>query len=369
MAAGVMIAAQIGWFPHGSSVHGATLIHQERRAIAAAPVNPMACQASAGRAGPAHPAHGTPAKSAATESGPASGSSPGPRGLLEAPALGLVAPVEEGAGDTLLSDAVGHIPASAWPGRPGTSVFAAQDVTWFSGIDRLKAGDDIRYVTPCRTYTYRVTAHRMVPAGYPLYNTATPSIVLDTCYPLNALYLTSTRYLVYGTLTTISPTSASRTRRPRSPQFTAPVPAALAAQGLATGQNSGWLGVLRIVGSPSWGWHQTSAPLEAEAAALTAYFGMIHSAEQGQRTWWADLAPSVPVSAAAGLWGNGIKHYDAPIDVTLRAAGQRTLGAVLTTALTTGGPAQPGIYALTVAETVTGRHLVVSKFTMERISS
>src|ERR1019366_1030913 len=183
---------------------------------------------------------------------------------------------------------------------------------------------------------------------YPLYNTATPSIVLDTCYPLNALYLTTTRYLVYGTLTTISPPSVSRTRRPRSPQFTVPVPAALAAQGLATGQNSGWLGVLRIVGSPSWGWHQTSAPLEAEAAALTAYFGMIHSAEQGQRTWWADLAPSVPVSAAAG---------------------QRTLGAVLTTALTTGGPAQPGIYALTVAETVTGRHLVVSKFTMERISS
>ena len=369
MAAGVVIAVQIGWFLHGSWVHGAALIHQERRAIAAATVNPTACQTSAGRPGPAHPAHGTPAPSATTKSRPASDSRPGPRGLLEAPALGLVAPVEEGTGDALLSDAVGHIPASAWPGRPGTSVFAAHDVTWFSGIDRLQAGDEIRYVTPCRTYTYRVTMHRVVPAGYPVYNTATPSIVLDTCYPLNTLYLTSTRYLVYGTLTTISPTSVSRTRRPRSPQFTVPVPAALAAQGLATGQNSGWLGVLRIVGSPSWGWHQTSAPLEAEAAALTAYFGMIHSAEQGQRTWWADLAPSVPVSAAAGLWGNGIKHYDAPIDVTLRAAGQRTLGAVLTTALTTGGPAQPGIYALTVAETVTGRHLVVSKFTMERISS
>jgi sortase A len=369
MAAGVTIAAHAGWLPHGSWVRGAVLIHKERRAIAAPTVNPMACQASAGRAGPAHPAHGTPAKRAATKIGPASGSGPGPSGLLEAPALDLVAPVQEGASDTLLSDAVGHIPASAWPGRPGTSVFAAHDVTWFSDIDRLQAGDEIRYVTPCRTYTYRVTAHRVVPAGSPVYNTATPSIVLDTRYPLNALYLTSTRYLVYGTLTTISPTSASRTRWSRSPQFTVPVPAALAAQGVATGQNSGSLGVLRIAGSPSWGWRQTSAPFAAETAALTAYFGMIHSAEQGQRTWWAVLAPPVRVSAAASLWGNGIKRYDAPIDVTLRVQGYRTLGAVLTTALTTGGTAHPGIYALTVAETVTGRHLLVSKLTLKRISS
>src|ERR1019366_3169759 len=113
MAAGVMIAAQVGWSLPALSVQGAAPLHKERRAIAAATVDPMACHASAGRAGPAHPAHGTPAKSAATESSPASGSGPGPRGLLEAPALGLVAPVEEGAGDTPLSDAVGHIPASA----------------------------------------------------------------------------------------------------------------------------------------------------------------------------------------------------------------------------------------------------------------
>ena len=248
MAAGVMIAAQIGWFLHGSSVHGAALIHQERRAIAAATGQPGGLPGPRRPPGPAHPAHRAPARSAATESAPPSGSGPGPRGLLEAPALGLVAPVEQGAGDALLGEAVGHIPASAWPGWPGTSVFAGHDVTWFSGIDRLRAGDEIRYVTPCRTYTYRVTAHRVVPAGYPVYNTGTPSIVLDTCYPLNALYLTGTRYLVYGTLSTISPTTASRPLRPRTPQFTVPVPAALAAQGLTVGQNNGPLGILRVAG-------------------------------------------------------------------------------------------------------------------------
>jgi sortase A len=339
ICAGVLIAAQIGWFLRSSAVRGAALIHQERQAIAAATGDPAGCRAPAG---------GT-----------------GPRGLLEAPALGLVAPVQEGASDARLSDAVGHVPASAWPGgRPGTSVFAAHDVTWFSGIDRLGPGDEIRYVTPCRTYTYRVTSHRVVPTGYPVYSTATPTIVLDTCYPLNALYLTSSRYLVYATLSMTSPTSASPALRPSASPFTVPVPPALAAQGLAADQNDGPLGILRFTGSASPGWRQTSAPLGAEAAALTGYFGVIHSAEQGQRTWWADLAPAVPVRAAAGLWDGAIKRYDAPIDVTLRVRGDRTLGAVLTTVLTTRGTAQAGIYDLTVTETVTGARLVVSGFTM-----
>lgn len=345
MAVGVLIAAQIGWFLHGSAVRGAALIRQERRAIAAATASPAACRTLAG--------------GAASDSGTA------PRGLIEAPALGLVAPVQEGTGDALLSDAVGHVPASAWPGHPGTSVFAAHDVTWFSGIDRLRPGDQIRYVTPCRTYTYRVTVHRVVPTGYAVYNTATPSIVLDTCYPLDALYLTSTRYLVYATLSRTSVASASLAPRPSSAQFTVPAPKALAAQGLALDQNYGPLGILRITGSPSPGWRQTGAPLQAEAAALTAYFGVIHSAEQGQRTWWADLAPSVPVRTAADLWDGYIKGYDTAIDVTLRVQGNRALGAVLTTVLKTADSAQPGTYDLTVTETVTERNLVVSSFMMQ----
>jgi sortase A len=272
--------------------------------------------------------------------------------------------VLEGTGDVALNNAVGHVPASVWPGYTGTTVLSAHNVTWFSRIDRLKAGDEIRYVTPCRTYTYRVTSHRVVPAGYPVYNTAVPSIVLDTCYPLDALYLTSTRYLVYATLASTSPTSASPNIRPGSSPFIVPAPEALAAQGLGLDQNEGPLGILRFAGSPSPGWRQTNAPLETEAAALTAYFGVIRSAEQGQRTWWADLAPSVPVSGAAGLWNGDITGYDTRIDVTLRVQGNRTLGVVLATVFTTAGSAHPGTYDLTVTETVTGRNLVVSGFTM-----
>jgi sortase A len=342
IAAAIAIAAQIGWLLHSSSVHGAALIHHEHRAIAAA--NQADCQGQVGRAG---------------------GSSTGPQGLLEAPALGLVAPVEEGISDSVLNDAVGHVSASAWPGDLGTAVFSAHDVTWFSRIDHLAREDEIRYITPCRTYVYRVTAHRVVAAGSPVYNLSLPRIVLETCYPLDALYPTNRRYLVYATLATTLPTYPSPPLPPGSVPLTVPAAKGLAAQRLDLGHNDGPVGVLRFTGSPSPVWRQTNGPLRAEAAALAAYFGVIRSAGQDQRTWWASLAPSVPVSAAAGLWGGEITGYDSHLDVTLRVQGDRTLGAKLTGVVTTGASAQPGTYDLTVTETVNGGgELLVSGFTM-----
>ena len=160
IAAGIAIAAQIGWFLHTSSVHGAALIRHVHRAIAAA--NRAACQGRVGRAGgssAASPAHRRPAADTTADR------STGPQGLLVAPALGLVAPVEEGTSDSVLNNAVGHVPASAWPGHLGTAVFTAHNVTWFSRINHLAREDEIRYVTPCRTYIYRVTSHQVVAAG------------------------------------------------------------------------------------------------------------------------------------------------------------------------------------------------------------
>jgi len=346
---------QIASFLRNSAVHGAALIHRERQAIAAAAGHGSHCRAPADLGGP--------------------------RGLLEAPALGLVAPVAEGISDAVLNDAVGHVPASAWPGRWGTSVFAAHDVTWFARIDGLKRGDRIRYVTPCRTYTYRVTAHRVVHVGYPVYKTAIASMILDTCYPLSALYATSARYLVYATLARIAPTtvvprpslgtpgpSPVNRRGPAPAPLILLVPGALAAQGLGLDQNKVPLGGVRFAGSPSAAWRRAAAPLDA-AAALAAYFGMVKSAEQNRRTWWAELAPSVPPYAAAGLWGSEITRYDKAVDVTLRVRGGQVLGATVTavvvTGVATGDPRRQEPYRLTVTETVTetGR-LLVSGFSM-----
>lgn len=282
LAAGLVIAAQVGWFLHDSSVRGAAIIHQLRQAIAAERFHPADCQ------DPAH--HRAPAPRHAGRGG-----SDVARGLLEIPALGLVAPVRQGVSDAVLNDAVGHVPASAWPGRSGTSVFSGHDVTWFSRIGNLKRSDVIRYVTRCRTYTYRVTSHRVVRAGYRLYNTAAPTMVLETCYPSDALYLTGTRYLVFAALTTTSrPARAVALRpRPAAPALTVPEPRGLAAEGLSLSHNEGPLGTLVLSGAASPAWRQTNGPLTSEAAALAGYFGVLRSASQERRRWWADLAPSV----------------------------------------------------------------------------
>ena len=372
IVAGAVIVAQLGWFLRDSSVHGRALIHGVRRAIAAAAANGAACLGPVGHAATAGvPGHGPPSPGTTTRDRSTTPDRSGaPRGLLEAPSLGLVAPVREGAGDAVLNDAVGHVPASAWPGNPGTSVFSAHDVTWFSRIDGLMPGDEIRYVTPCRTYTYRVTSHRVVPAGYPVYSTAIPSMVLDTCYPLDALYLTNARYLVYATLAVTSPTSSPPSPRASPVPLTVPAPKALAEQGLGLEQNEVPLGRLRLAGAPSLTWRETNAPLQTEAAALTAYFGVIRSAEQGQRIWWEELAPSVPQPSATGLWDGKIISYDSRLDVTLRVQGDRALGATLTAEVTTAGSGQPGTYDITVTETATATgRLLVSGFTMRPESS
>jgi sortase A len=237
-------------------------------------------------------------------------------------------------------------------------------VTWFSGIGQLRPGDELRYVMPCRTFTYRVMSHRVVAAGSPVYNTATARIVLDTCYPLNALYLTGSRYLVYADLIETSPTSAIPAQ-PASPSpLIVPAPKALVAEGLGLEQNEAPLGVLRLSGSPSASWRQTSAPLQTEASVLTAYFGIVRSAEQANQSWWAALAPSWPRSAAAGLWRGQITGYDTPLDITLRMQGSRVLGATLTAEVSSAGSGQPGTYNLAVTETVSGNELLVSSFTM-----
>jgi len=350
-----VLGGDIGLFFHHSSAGGSNLIHKARQEIAAA--TPRACHGQ--EAGQGHlrkPHH--PRTTAAGN---------GPRGLIEAPTLGMVAPVLEGTGDASLSDAVGHVPASVWPGRRGTSVFAAHNVTWFSHIGSLGRGDEIRYVLPCRTYIYRVTRHRIVEAGYGIYRTSSRRIVLDTCYPLNALYLTGSRYLVYATLTRTVRVAAPPRRLARPQRITVPVPPKLASQGLRLDQNSAPVGLLRLAGSPSRAWQQTSAPIRAETAALTAYFGAIHSASQKRPSWWAALAPSVRERAPRGLWGGEITGYGSHLDIELQVRGDRVAGAALTAVVNTAGSARPGTYHLSVTETVIEPStLLITGFTMRR---
>ncbi len=149
-------------------------------------------------------------------------------GELEAQSIGLNAPVVEGTGDAQLAVAVGHVPSSVWPSSAGTAVLSAHDVTWFSQIGQLKQGSTFQFVTPCETYRYVVTKTEIVKAGSPIYSTSASRIVLTSCYPFTALYLTPDRYLVEADLVSRSEKAAPATVLASYPTPSLTIPPALA---------------------------------------------------------------------------------------------------------------------------------------------
>lgn len=349
VALGLVLLGNIGWFYVRSHVEGGRLVGQETQAIARA-----------------HQRAATTGSTAAV-CPQLTDTSPAPQGLLEATAIGLTAPVMGGVTDAQLNVAVGHVPGSAWPGQPGTSILAAHDVSYFSGLTGLHPGDRIDFVTPCATDVYRVTGHQIVTSGTPIYsNPSQALLVLETCYPTDALFLTNKRYLLTATSVT---TTAHGTALPASAGTgtsapSVPVPAALGAQGLTLATNSAPMGVEHFTGTPTPRWRQSAAPFADETAALTAYFGAVHAAEQGQSSWWTALAPTVPMTAAAPLETASIAGYAEPLDVTLRATGTTFTGATLDATVTVSGGSHPGTYALSVVATDHGGVLQVTEWTM-----
>lgn len=123
-----------------------------------------------------------------------------PIGLLQIPQLQLIAPILEGDGTSVLSVAVGHLATSVLPGGTGLAVLAAHNATWFRHIDRLHKGSLVTIEIPTGRYEFRVMGAEIVKTGTPVANTTFPAIMLETCYPLDALYLTPYRYLVTARL-------------------------------------------------------------------------------------------------------------------------------------------------------------------------
>ena len=270
-----------------------------------------------------------------------------------------------GDGDTQLSVAVGHVPGSAWPSQPGTVLLAAHDVTYFSHIDDLTVGQSLSFVTPCATYDYRVTGHQVVKSGTNIYSNPLQNLlVLETCYPLNALYITPDRYLVTGELIDVRRLGQSASL-PTVNTPTVTTPPALSAQGLTLATNPLLLGSLSIQGSPSATWSQSPAPIDEEAAVLTAYFAALRASEQKQPTWWAGVtASSVPFSASLPLHGAtvvGMPHQENPV---LTVHNNVLTGASLSViARITGGEA-PGAYQIQIQMEVEHGILLITQWKM-----
>ncbi|MGH7734967.1 MAG: class D sortase, partial [Gemmatimonadales bacterium] len=215
------------------------------------------------------------------------------KGLLEIPKIGLVAPVEQGVEDAQLDVAVGHFPASVWPGDSVNAVLEAHDVSYFVNISKLDAGDPIRYVTPCITYLFTVQSHTVVQEGAPVYNTAAPTITLVTCWPTNALWFTPQRYLVSASLTSSTPTRQPGSYVAGQNAPTVPVPSELAAQGVTLETYSVPMGAMALAGSPDPAWVQSTQPLLVESSAVKAFIAGVRSLTESRTDWWDAIAPGV----------------------------------------------------------------------------
>jgi LPXTG-site transpeptidase (sortase) family protein len=287
-------------------------------------------------------------------------------GILSIPALDLHAPVEEGTADQELDVAVGHDAQSVWPGSAGAAVFLAHDVSYFVHLNALKPGDTINYATACDTVTFHVSGQQVVPAGSAVANTTAPSLVLDTCWPPNALFFTPDRLLVRATEVgaatkggNLTP-GAAAIKSATVTDYRSPAPAALRGQGLTLAQNEAPMGTMQLV-HPSVAFAQSPGPLSLEAAALEAYFGGLHAAAQRQMAWWAAVAPGVALPPQ--LDGATVTAHDAPLDVEIDSARGSPSQVVLRTTVNLAGGSAPGRHPMTVVLPVRGSVVSVGSWT------
>jgi sortase A len=287
-------------------------------------------------------------------------------GILTVPALNLSAPVEQGTDDPELNVAVGHDTQSVWPGVDGAAVFLAHDVSYFVHLNQLVPGDVITYQTACNTVTFRVSTKQVVPAGSAVSTTTGPSLVLDTCWPPNALFFTPDRLLVRATEVGAATkgahldAGAQFVRTVSSTDYRTSAPQGLRAQGLSLEQNEAPMGTMNLVNA-SVAFAQSPGPLSLEAAALETYFGGLHAGAQRQTAWWAAMAPQLPLPPQ--LAGAVVTGHDTPLDVEIDSSGGTPTQVVLRTSVTLAGGSDPGEHAMTVVLPVRGSDVTIGSWT------
>lgn len=258
---------------------------------------------------------------------------PGP-GVLTIPAIGLIAPVESGTSNAVLAVALGHDSSTSWPGAGKSSLLAGHDVGFLSQDTKLNVGDSITYTEPCATLHFVVQSHII---EKPFQNIPMPlkgGLVLDSCWPTDALWYTPQRYLViaqYVSTTVSSPNIPGVPIPPTVPSIN--LPPGLLPANLTLATNPWPMGHLIINGSPSNNWSQSQAALQAEKSALELLFGLRHSISSAESTWSNALAPGVSVPK----WLNGTPNSQ--LDVYENVKGAKLIGVTLSSSVSSNGNA------------------------------
>ncbi len=119
-------------------------------------------------------------------------------GRLEIPRLGLSVVVAEGIDKRTLRRAVGHIPGTALPGRPGNIGIAGHRDTFFRPLEGVEVDDIITLTAPGSQLSYRVVSLQVVsPDDVAVLNpTSNEVVTLVTCYPFSFVGPAPSRFIV-----------------------------------------------------------------------------------------------------------------------------------------------------------------------------
>lgn len=128
----------------------------------------------------------------------ASAAADGLIGRIEIPSVEVEAIVAAGVDPLTLRRAVGHLPATAFPGEAGNVALAAHRDTIFRGLKKLKLHDKILLSTPDGEFEYAVESMSIVTPQETRVLAAGdyPSLTLITCYPFNYVGPAPLRFVV-----------------------------------------------------------------------------------------------------------------------------------------------------------------------------
>ena len=119
-------------------------------------------------------------------------------GRIDVPRLKFSALAREGSDVRTLRTGVGHVPETAMPGEAGNATFAGYRDTIFRSLEGLRNNDEIVVTTTTGTYSYIVTATRVIAANDTLTLPANRgnTLTLVTSYPFDYIGVAPERFIV-----------------------------------------------------------------------------------------------------------------------------------------------------------------------------
>lgn len=140
-----------------------------------------------------------------TQSYPAKGAKGDTIGHLTIPALDRRLPIIEGTGVAELKKGVGHFSQSVLPGVKDNCVLSGHRDTVFTGLGKLKKGDQFIVETAAGRFTYAIRRTRIVDKDDRTVIVPTDHAVLTvtTCYPFNYVGSAPDRYILSADLITV----------------------------------------------------------------------------------------------------------------------------------------------------------------------